>query len=176
DDHGPASGTALPSIHDLSIDDSTVTYRDGTTGHRDNLRLQHLSARDARSSSLVDVDLDARADDQPVRLTGTVGAFDALSNGLPFPVDLHGEIAGLAVTAGGDVGGPLRGHGYSPDVSAAGPSLVGLGAMLSTDLPTAGPVRATAVVESADRGIRFRDLSLQIRQSDASGSLIVRPG
>src|SRR5262249_53021806 len=118
DDHGPTSGTALPAIHELSVDDSTVTYRDGATGHRDSVTLQHLPAHDARSSSLVDVDLDARANDQPVRLAGTVGAFDALSGGAPFPIDLHGEVAGLAVTARGDIGGPLQGHGYSLDVSA----------------------------------------------------------
>ncbi|HTO81565.1 MAG TPA: AsmA-like C-terminal region-containing protein, partial [Methylomirabilota bacterium] len=163
-------------IHELSVDDSTVTYRDGATARRDSVKLQHLSAHDARSSSLVDVDLDARANDQPVRLTGTVGAFDALAGGAPFPIDLHGEVAGLAVTARGDIGGPLQGHGYSLDLGATGPSLAGLGAMLSEDLPAAGPVRFAAVVENADRGIRFRDLSLQIRQSDASGSLIVQPG
>jgi len=166
---------ALPAIHNLSIDDSTVSYRDGKSGRMETIRLQHFSAQDAALPSLIDLDAKALVNTQPVELAGTVGSLDQLNGAAPYPIDLHGDVAGLAVTAKGVFARPLEGRGYSLTVSANGSSLSALGALLATGLPAAGPFQFASAVDDSDGSLRFHDLNLHMGQSELSGDLVLHP-
>jgi hypothetical protein len=173
----PASEpTTLPQLKRLTIEDSTLTYRDGQTGETETFELARVTARPGDQPTLMDIDADTVINGQAVSFAGTVGGPELLQGPAPYPVDLTGEVAGLNIALRGQVAQPLHGRGYSLAMTASGESLTGLGTMLAADLPPGSPVQLTGVLEDADGAIRVRDIAAQIGRSDAAGEVIVRPG
>lgn len=171
-----ANRMALPKFGRLTIEDSTLSYRDGGTGETETFSLRRVTARPADDGALLDVDIDSVVNGQPVRLAGTVGRLTQLDGPAPYPVDLAGELAGLNATFKGAIAQPLQGRGYSLMLSASGPSLAGLGSMLATDLPPGGPLQLAARVDDADGTIQVHDITGTIGKTDLSGDVSVRPG
>jgi hypothetical protein len=160
----------------VAIEDSTVAFRDAGTGETETFRIERLTARQAEPAAPVEVSVDSVINGQPVKFAGTLGALRLLEGSTPYPIDLSGEVAGLAASLTGEIARPLEGKGYSLRLTASGPSLAGLGAMTAADLPPGSPVDVTASVEDADGAIRFRDIAGRIGGSDVRGEAIVRPG
>jgi len=171
-----ADRMALPQFGRLTIEDSTLSYRDGGTGETETFSLRHVTARPTDDGALLDVDIDSVVNGQPVRLTGKVGRLAQLDGPSPYPVDLAGEVAGLNTVLKGAIARPLQGRGYSVTLSASGPSLAGLGSMLAADLPPGGPLQLAARIDDADGAIRVHDITGTIGKTDLSGDVSVRPG
>jgi uncharacterized protein involved in outer membrane biogenesis len=171
-----AQSTTLPRLARLTIEDSTLFYRDGATGETDRFELARITARPGDMASLLDVDVDAVVNGQPVSLAGSIGGLALLESAAPYPVDLAGDVAGLKVTLKGEVAQPLEGRGYSLSLAASGGSLDGLGSMLAVDLPPGRPVQLTAVLDDAENAIRIHDIVAQVGRSDTSGEVTLRPG
>jgi uncharacterized protein involved in outer membrane biogenesis len=173
---GSSQPTTLPHLRRLTIEDSTLFYRNGATGETERFELARVTARPGDVASLLNVDVDTIVNGQPVSLAGTVGGLELLEGVAPYPIDLAGDVAGLKVTLKGEVAQPLPGRGYSLSLAASGASLAGLGSMLAVDLPPGRPVQLTAVLDDAESAIRIRDIVAQVGRSDASGEIILRPG
>jgi AsmA family protein len=167
---------ALPQFGRLTIEESTLSYRDGGTGETETFALQHVTAKPSDDSALLDVDIDSAINGQPVRLAGKIGRLTLLDGSSPYPVDLAGEMAGLNTTLKGAIARPLQGRGYVLTISASGPSLAGLGSILAADLPPGGPLQLAARVDDADGAIRVHDITGMIGKTDLSGDVSVRPG
>jgi len=166
----------LPQFGRLTIEESTLSYRDGATGETETFELQRVTARPSLEAALLDVDIDSVINGQPVRLAGKVGRPSLLDGSAPYPVDLAGEVAGLNTTLKGAIAQPLQGRGYSLVVSASGPSLAGLGSMLAADLPPGGPLQLAARVDDADGAVRVHDITGMMGHTDLSGEVAIRPG
>jgi uncharacterized protein involved in outer membrane biogenesis len=173
---GNSQPTALPRLARLTIEDSTLFYRDGATGETERFDLARVTARPGDMASLLDVDVDTVVNGQPVSLAGTIGGLELLESAAPYPVDLSGDVAGLKVILKGEIAQPLEGRGYSLSLAASGGSLDGLGAMLAVDLPPGRPVQLTAILDDAESAIRIHDIVAQIGRSDASGEITLRAG
>ena len=167
---------ALPQVGRLTIADSTLSYRDGTTGETETLELQRLTAQPSSQAALLDVDIESIVNGQPVTLAGKVGALSLLDGSSPYPVDLAGAVAGLNTTLKGALARPLQGRGYSLAVSASGQSLAGLGSMLAADLPPGGPLQLVARVDDVDGAIRVHDITGVLGKTDLSGEVTLHPG
>ena len=167
---------ALPQVGRLTIADSTLSYRDGTTGETETLELQRLTAQPSSQAALLDVDIESIVNGQPVTLAGKVGALSLLDGSSPYPVDLAGAVAGLNTTLKGALARPLQGRGYSLALSASGPSLAGLGSMLAADLPPGGPLQLAARVDDVDGAIRVHDITGTLGKTDLSGEVTLHPG
>jgi uncharacterized protein involved in outer membrane biogenesis len=167
---------ALPQFGRLTIEDSTLSYRDGATGETETFELERVTARPSSQTALLDVDIDSIINGQAVRLSGKVGRLSLLDGSSPYPVDLAGEVAGLSTTLKGAIAQPLRGRGYSLMLSASGPSLAGLGSLLAADLPPGGPLQLAARVDDADGAIRVHDITGMLGHTDLSGEVAVHPG
>ncbi len=167
---------ALPRFGRLTIEESTLSYRDGATGETETVELQHVTARPSSQAALLDVDIDSIVNGQPVRLAGKVGRLSLLDGSSPYPVDIAGDVAGLNATLKGAIAQPLQGRGYSLALSASGPSLAGLGSMLAADLPPGGPLQLAARVDDADGDIRVHDITGMMGHTDLSGEVAIRPG
>ncbi|MGH6960932.1 MAG: AsmA family protein, partial [Dongiaceae bacterium] len=167
---------ALPQFGRLTIEDSTLSYRDGATGETETFELERVTARPSSQAALLDVDIDSIINGQPVRLSGKVGRLSLLDGASPYPVDLAGEVAGLSTALKGVIAQPLQGRGYSLMLSASGPSLAGLGSMLAADLPPGGPLQLAARVDDADGAIRVHDITGMLGHTDLSGDVAIHPG
>jgi hypothetical protein len=176
DAEGSADATTLPRLGRLEIKNSTVSYRDAATGETETFELRHVTALQATEAPLLELDIETVVNGQPVDLAGAVGALQLLHAATPYPLDLTGEVAGLAVAVKGEIAQPLEARGYSLALTASGPSLAGLGSMLAVNLPSASPVRLAGILEDADGAIRIRGLNAQIGNSDAAGEIMLRPG
>ena len=172
----PDRATTLPQFGRLTIEDSRLSYRDGATGETETLDLRRVTARPSDEATLLNVDIDSIVNGQPVKLAGEAGRLVLLNGPAPYPVDLTGEVAGLSTTLKGAIAEPLRGRGYALMLSASGPSLAGLGAMLAADLPPGGPLQLAARVDDADGAIRIHDITGMIGHTDLSGDVALRPG
>jgi len=166
----------LPQFGRLTIEESTLSYRDGATGETETFELRRVIARPSGEAALLAVDIDSVINGQPVRLAGKVGRPSLLDGSAPYPVDLAGEVAGLNTALKGVIAQPLQGRGYSFVVSASGPSLAGLGSMLAADLPPGGPLQLAARVDDADGAVRVHDITGKMGHTDLSGEVAIRPG
>lgn len=167
---------ALPRFGRLTIEESTLTYRDAATGEVETLDIQHATARLSGQVALLDVDIDTVVNGQPVRLAGKIGRPSLLDGSTPYPIDLAGDVAGLNTTLKGAIAQPLQGRGYALALSASGQSLAGLGSLLAADLPSGGPLQLAARVDDADGAIRVHDITGMIGKTDLSGEVAIRPG
>jgi len=171
-----SDGVSLPQLGRVTVEDSTLAYRDAATGDTERIQVRQLTARQLDPAAPVDIDIDAELNGQPVRLAGTLGPLHLLDRNAPYPVDFSGEVAGLAVSVVGEIAQPQQARGYALNLTLKGPSLAGIGAMTATELPPGGPVDVAARIEDADAGIRFRDLAGRIGNSDLAGTVTVLPG
>jgi uncharacterized protein involved in outer membrane biogenesis len=167
---------ALPQFGRLTIEDSTLSYRDGASGETETFELEHVTARPSSQAALLDIEIDSIINGQPVRLAGNVGRLSLLNGASPYPLDLAGQVAGLNTTVKGSIAQPLRGRGYSLMLSASGPSLAGLGSMLAADLPPGGPLQLAARVDDADGAMRVHDITGMLGHTDLSGEVAIHPG
>ncbi|MGE0117685.1 MAG: AsmA family protein [Dongiaceae bacterium] len=174
---GAQTGAAeLPQLGRLTIEDSTLFYRNGATGETETLELRRVTAQQTGHGPLLDIDVETVINGQPVRFAGTVGAPQLLEAPTPYPLDITGEVAGLAITLKGEIAQPLLGRGYSLALSASGPSLADVGSMLALELPPGGPLRLTAIVDDAAGAVRIHDIDARIGQSEMSGEVSLQPG
>ena len=187
DPHGQANWTfasgggaadapiALPQFGRLTIEESTLSYRDGGSGQTETFELQRVTARPDSQVALLDVDIDSIVNGQPVRLGGKVGRLSLLDGSAPYPIELAGELAGLTITLKGEIAQLLQGRGYSLAAAASGQSLAGLGSMLAAELPPGGPIQLAARIDDADGAIRVHDITGMFGHTDVSGEVAVRP-
>lgn len=169
-------GLTLSRLGRVAIEESKLSLRNAATGETESFEIERLTARQDEIASPIEFQIVSTVNGQPVRLEGTFGALQLLHDRKPYPVDLTGEIAGLATTLKGEVKRPMEVAGFALELTATGPTLAGVGAMTASDLPPGSPVRLSARVEDAAGGIRLQDLSGQIGSSDFAGDVSVTPG
>lgn len=170
------AGLTLSRLGRMAIEESTLSLRDAQTGETETIAVERLTARQDQPTAPIDIDIASTVNGQPVRLTGTLGALQLLYGKNPYPLELSGEVAGLATTVKGDVARPMEISGYVLELTVSGQTLAGLEALTASDLPPGGPVRLNATVEDVAGGMRLRDLSGQIGESDLAGDVSVIPG
>lgn len=169
-------GLTLSRLGRMAIEESRLSFRDAATGETETIEIERLTARQDEVWSPIELEIASTVNGQPVKLAGTIGALQLLYDKEPYPVELAGEVAGLATTVKGEVERPLEIAGFALDLNVSGMTLAGLGAMTASDLPPGSPIRLSAKAEDAAGGIRFRDLSGQIGDSDLAGEVAVIPG
>lgn len=169
-------GLTLSRLGRVAIEEATLSYRDAATGETETIAIERLTARQSEATAPIEVEVASAVNGQAVRLSGTLGSLMLLQDNKPYPVELAGDVAGLATTVKGEIARPQEYSGYAFDLSVSGPSLAGLGAMTASDLPPGSPVRLSAKAEDATGGIYLRDLSGQIGKSDLAGDVTVTPG
>ena len=75
-----------------------MTYRGGRTGEAIQLRLARLEGHATSPTAPLGVSVEGSYNDEPFKVEGTLGSFEQLFGGGPFPVKLSGE-AGDATLA-----------------------------------------------------------------------------
>ena len=90
-----AVGAGAVAFANVTIEDGTLTYRDGVTGKVTNVTIDRLVVHSRTGSAPIDAEFRGRIDDVAVALTGNLGPLDALrERRWPYPVAVKGEIDG----------------------------------------------------------------------------------
>lgn len=163
-------GVKLPTVNSIAIEDARLTYRDGTTGTSQTVALASLSATADSATSPIAIDLEGALNDNPIKLTGSVGALQGLLENQPFAVDLAGEGGGATFTVKGTVAEPKAGRGVALELSAKGDSLADMTALTGSPLPPLGPYSVLARLTDQEGGYQVEGLQARMGESDVSGS------
>jgi uncharacterized protein involved in outer membrane biogenesis len=169
-----ASGSALPSVDRLSVEDTRLTYRDNRSAESHTLTLDRLTAATDDATDPVEIDLAGSVNGQPVTLAGKLGPLQALLDNRAASVDLTGDLAGNALMAKGQLAQPLEAKGVQLALSAAGQSLASFGPALGTALPAFGPYDLATTISDPDGTYHFDGLKARLGQSNLVGALTLR--
>src|SRR5262249_26737703 len=163
--------TRLPTLADVVIEDSALTYRDGSTGKSRSLGFKRLSALSDSATSPIKLSFEGAVNDNPVTLSGSVGAAALFLHDQPFPMELAGPAGGAALSVIGKIDKPLQGKGIDLAITADGKSLADLGAPVGLALPKLGPYDIALKFGSPDGGMKLSKLQAKIGDSDVSGDV-----
>jgi uncharacterized protein involved in outer membrane biogenesis len=163
-------GVKLPTVNSIAIEDARLTYRDGTTGESQTVALASFSATADSATSPIAIDLEGTLNDNPIKLSGSVGALQGLLDNQPFAVDLAGEGGGATFTVKGTIAEPKAGRGVALELSAKGGSLADMTALTGSELPPLGPYSVLARLTDQEGGYQVEGLQARMGESDVSGS------
>lgn len=169
-------GLKLPEVNSVAIENARLTYRDGVTGKTQTIVLTSLSATADSATSPIAIDLEGSLNDNPVKLTGSVGALQGLLDNQPFAVDLAGEGGGATFTVKGQIAEPKAARGVALEFSAKGDSLADMTALTGAELPPLGPYSVSAKLTDIDGGYQVDALQARMGESDISGSAGIAMG
>jgi uncharacterized protein involved in outer membrane biogenesis len=127
----------IPSFDQIIIRDGRLTYRDGQTGEEIKLALDKVIASSKGPSHPLDIEFEGVYNGEAVKLAGTLGSFDQLTDG-PFPLKISASAGGADVTLDGQIAEAMTGKGADVKVTARGEKLEGLGGLAGTELPPVG--------------------------------------
>lgn len=172
---GPASPAATRfHVADVSIQNGTLTWRDGRTARSALLSLPSLQATAASPDANLHLSMSADFNGTPFTLAGELGPLDRLvepESGATWPVQAHLEAAGAKLDVDGTFSQPQEGRGFRMKLTGNIPDLSGLAPLLpGAILP---PLRDVSLaVQIADTGRALPELSaltLHVGSSDLTG-------
>jgi AsmA family protein len=171
----PESGRALTlAIGALTIRNSTLTYRDGRSGHEQRLALVSATLRETGDGGAVEVALQGSADALPFTIAGKTGGFAGLLAGAaPWPVALTATIDKLAATLDGTIAHPRAGSGLAFDITIAADRLAHLEPIVGTTLPASGPFKLAFHLSDGDNRFTLDRVDAHLGASDLKGRIEV---
>jgi uncharacterized protein involved in outer membrane biogenesis len=136
-------GVVLPAFDNVTVEDSSVTFRDGRTGTVTALLIDKLQAAAPSDRAPMKIDLSVRYNQNPVEVHGTVGALASLIAGQPVAVELQGKAGGADLRVSGDLGKPGGEKGSNLIISAEGNQIGDLSKLAGTPIPALGPYKTS---------------------------------
>lgn len=176
---GTTGGGASPPpvVGRVTIEDATLTLRDGVGGQQHQLAVTALNATAAGATSPVTLSLKGALDTVPLTLAGTLGSPWALFGNQPVPLDLKLSTAGATVTLKGRIGDPTQARGIDVAFVAEGKSLADLAPLAGLPLPALGPYSARARLTDVEgNAFRLSDLRGRLGGSDLAGEVTLALG
>jgi uncharacterized protein involved in outer membrane biogenesis len=172
----PGEAATLPEVHSVAVENARLTYRDGVSGQTQTFALTSLSATADSATSPIAIALEGTLNDNPVKLTGSLGALQGLIDNQPFTVDLAGEGGGATVTIKGQVAEPKVARGIALEFTASGNSLADMTALTGANMPPLGPYNVSAKLTDIEGGYQVEALQARMGGSDISGSAGIAMG
>jgi len=169
-----SAGTANappPTIDRLSIENSVLTFHDGQTGARQQMKIAAMKAAAAGLDAPLRVELTGAANGAPFALAGTAGSLAALFGEQPVAVDLKLTLGGSTIGLVGQVEDPGHAGGLAADLVAEGKSLADLSPLATVPLPRLGPYRLAAALSEPKGAFRLDRLSGRLGGSDFAGDM-----
>ena len=156
----PAAPITL-SVQDFRVEDGTVTYRDGRTGHSETVALKQFTAKAKSPDAPVTLSAEASYRATPVRLDGDIGPIARLQDQVstaPWPVRLTLAAAGAKLSVDGALAQPIQGRGFKGKLAVSIPDLAAFTPLLPrAKLPPLRDVSLSA--EVADSGGKVPQVS-----------------
>ena len=141
---GAAEGEAvLPSFDNITVEESTLTYRDGPTGRVTTVVVESLHASAPSDRAPITIDFSGRYNDNPIAARGTLGAMASLIAGEPVRIDFEAKAGGATLHLLGDLDKPGAEKGTDVLISAEGSQIGELSTLAGTPVPALGPYKAS---------------------------------
>ncbi len=133
----------LPAFDDVTVEDSTLTFRDGRTGQVTTAVVETLRASAPSDRAPVTIDFSGRYNDNPIEAKGTLGAMASLMAGEPVRIDFEARAGGATLRVLGDLGKPGAEKGTDVVASAEGSQIGELANLAGAPIPALGPYKVS---------------------------------
>ncbi len=137
------SETVLPSFDNVTVEESTLDYRDGPTGRVTTIVVEKLQASAPSDRAPITIDFSGRYNDNPIEAKGTLGAMASLIAGEPVRIDFEAKAGGATLRLLGDLGKPGAEPGTDVLISAEGSQIGELSGVVGTPIPALGPYKTS---------------------------------
>lgn len=159
------------TVHELSIEDGLLTYRDGKTKKETTIGLKSFTASAESTSSPLNFEIDGEYNKAPFQAEGTIGSLaDFQSPKQPFPVDIKAEAGGAKVTLNGSVAQPTAATGIDLNLTVKGDTLADL-AVFAPGVPDLGPYSLSGHVGDSKGDINITKLAAKLGKTDLAGNV-----
>lgn len=170
---GPGSPILLPEVHEVTIREATLTYRDAASGQTQSLNISRLELREDGHATDAPLHLAASMEygKIPLKVQGTLGSMHALVGDESFDVALHADVPGAELKVTGNVAHPLSGSGMALAIDLSAPGLGKLGRLLQMPPAMDLPLHLTATLKDDKDGFDLPNLQASLGTSDISGNV-----
>ena len=165
-----AADARFPEIHDLSLHDTQLTYREPSTKTDLVLALETRAAKDG-GEPLLTVNGKGSYVGAPTTITMTGGSILALREAIPYPVDLKMSSGATEITAKGTVTDPVHIAGLDMALTVKGEDGADLYRVAGVALPPTPPYQITSHVDHDGAKWIFKNLMWKMGKSDLAGEL-----
>lgn len=153
----------LPRLQKVTIENSRLIWRDGTTGQEVTLALAQVQLTELEER----LEIQASGDYQGMGFAGegSLGTPQQLLAGDRFPIDLSGQVAGTRYTLAGALAGLPEELGADFEISLRGDDLPAFSRLAGRDLPDVGPYALGGRVSYSGDAASFQNLEAAVGES-----------
>lgn len=165
-----AADTKLPEIHDLSLRNTELKYREASSKTDLTLALETRPAKDGGEPTLV-VNGKGSYQGAPTTITMSGGSILTLRDTTPYSVDLKMTSGATEITAKGTVTDPVNIAGLNVTLTVKGADASDLYRIAGVALPRTPPYRIASHVDRDGQKWLLKDLTWTMGKSDLAGEL-----
>jgi len=171
----PSASGPLPVVQWVRIKDLNVTYRDGRTGEKTSLRLDHLDLRADTVAAPMTIAVGGAINDLAFRADGRLGPIKSLiEGGAPYPVTMTMFVPGLSLDIEGVIAEPRQARGLDFKVSADAGDIAAVAKAVGLSLPKIPPIRVAGRLKDWKGGYSFDNLVVSADGVDIRGRVAVK--
>ncbi len=166
-------GATIPVIRAVTVEKARLIYKDAGTKQTITMVVDELTLKGDGLDSPLDLNFEGSYNDNPIAMTGQLGAPEAMmAAGTPWPVTLEITAGGAAIGLKGAIADVAAGRGLDLALSVKGDSLETLSPLAGSPVPPLGPYSIDAkVTGDADKSVTLSGLAVKIGGSDLSGTV-----
>jgi AsmA family protein len=166
-------GVTLPVVRHVSIEDATLTYKDGVSGREHVVVIESLSVQGGGGNDPMEMALAGSYNDNTIQMAATLGAPAAFMRpAQPWPVALSLTAGGAKIAMKGTIGEPATGKNLNLTLNVSGAQLGDLSKLAGVDVPPLGAYKIAATVTGDPKeSVSLSNLSVKIGSSDLGGSV-----
>ena len=163
----------IPVIRAVTVENARLTYLDHGTKETLKMVVDELTLKGDGFDSALDLNFAGSYNDNPITMTGQLGAPEALmAPDTPWPVTLDIAAGGAAIGLKGAITDVAAGRGLDLALSVNGESLATLSPLAGSPVPPLGPYSVQAkVTGDADKAVTLSGIAVKIGGSDLSGTV-----
>ena len=165
-----AADAALPEIHNLSLHNTELKYREPSTKTDLTLALETQPDKDGGEPMLT-VNGKGSYVGAPTTITMTGGSILALRAAIPYPVDIKMTSGATQITAKGTVTDPVRIAGLNVALTVKGEDATDLYRIAGIALPRTPPYQIASHVDRDGQKWVFKGLTWKMGKTDLAGEL-----
>jgi len=172
-----SGGGGMPAlaVHEVTIKDARLTYKDAKTGQTLILGIKALDVEGSPGKPMK-VGLDGTYNGEPFTVKGSVGELaELLRPTRPWPLAIAAEAGGATVDVKGSIANPQAATGIDIALSVKGDDLSKLSGFAGSVVPALGPYALDAkIAGSVDKAIEVSGLSAKMGKSTLTGKAAVQ--
>jgi len=149
-------------VSQLNLQRFAVTYRNGQTQSTEHYTVDNLELNRLPGTDLLSVALTGDLNGQPATLSGQTGS---LFMSAKYPVDLSGEVAGVAFKLKGEIGNLLQAEDLDLAVQASGTNLATLGTGIDVVILKTDSFSMSAQLAGSGDAVTMSNASATIKHS-----------